>query len=176
MESNHFNPRISKIVILGTVALIGAVILFISCSKRDDNIVGKWRVVEGRNAGAVFEFTPESRLNIYGGQVQANWYGLPVEKNIPLSTSKYMVNPISSLGMPDEQGDIVWEAKNKLKFWPEKKYSDDEITICSGSLYILTSSTKEKIVVEEMQLTPGKELKKVGEMILIPFKEESQKK
>lgn len=176
MESNHFNPRNSKIVILGTLALIGALILFISCSKRNDNVIGKWRVIDGRNAGAIFEFTPESRLNIYGGKVQANWYGLPVEKKIPLNTSKYMVNPIGSLGTPDEQGDIVWEAKNKIKFWPEKKYSDDEITICSGSLYILTSSTKEKIFVDEMQLTPDKKLERVGEMILIPLKEESQKK
>lgn len=176
MESNYPNQRISKIVILGTMALIGAVILFISCSKGDNNVIGKWRVVDGRNAGAIFEFTTESRLNIYGGQVQANWYGLPVEKKIPLSTSKYMVNPIGSLGTPDEQGDIVWESKNKIKFWPEKKYSDDEITICSGSLYILKLSTKEKITVDEMQLSPGKKLEKVGEMTLIPFKEESQNK
>jgi len=176
MKTNHLQNHSLNAILQSIVLLIGAVILFTSCSKRDDNVIGKWRVTEGRNTGAIFEFTPESRLNIYGGQVQANWYGLPVTKKVPLVTSKYIVNPISTLGKPDEQGDIVWEAKNKIKYWPEKKYSEEEITICSGSLYILTTSTKEKIIFDEMQLTPDKKLEKVGKMILIPYNAESQNK
>jgi hypothetical protein len=176
MNSKHLQLQIFRTILLCVVSVIGTLILLTSCSKRDENVIGKWRVADGRNKDAIFEFTPESRLNIYGGHVQAFWYGLEVTKKIPLSSSKFVDKPASLLGMPDEQGDIVWEAKNKIKFCPEKKYTETEITVCNGSLYILTLSSKEKLIIEEMQLTPEKKLEKVGDMTLVPYNAGIQKK
>lgn len=166
MKSNYLQFHSLKAVLLGIVLLIGTGIVFTSCSKKDENVIGTWQVSEGRDKGAVYKFTEDDRLYIY------NKY--EAEKKIEKLSDSANNDTISSglLGTLHEQGNYKWLAKNKIQFYDEK-YLGGDLLVRIGSVYIITESSKLKLKIEEMNWEYGtegiKELNKSDEITLVHY-------
>ena len=117
-DKNSFLLGMKKVIFC--LFFISTFLIFNNCTERtskgNDIVIGTWQVAEGRNTGAIFEFTKESRLNIYGGSLQAFWFGFENKAKKNLQSSKYRTTPSVSLGKPDEQGELTWMESNKIKF------------------------------------------------------------
>jgi len=154
------------------------VFLFACKNTNSDKVIGTWKVTEGRNKDAIFEFTQANRLYIYcKNYEQANWYGFSVVMSKkPLNETHYTTSTSNNLGTPFMQGEIHWDSKNKISFITENKANENatEILLAKGPIYVFTEISNDKLKIEEMQHTikdgdkePSPQ--KVGEMVLKRF-------
>lgn len=154
------------------VFVLCIIVCFTNCSNRNHLVYGVWQVSEGRNQGAIFDFSENDRLYIYGGNVQFFWYGFEIESTKSISNSNF-ITETTNIGEITQQGNIDWKNKNEIKFWPEMRKSQSEITIAHGPIYkiIECSSTIMKIEEKQAGITSEGNTKmfEVGDMTLIPF-------
>jgi len=165
--------KMKKIPLLIMMTLI--VFLFACKNSNIDKVTGTWKVTDGRNKDAIFEFTQDNRLYIYcKNYEQANWYGFSVViSKKPLNETHYTTTTSSNLGIPFMQGEIHWDSKNKISLITENKANENtnEIMLAKGPIYMFTEITNDKLKIEEMQYSikdgdkePSPQ--KVGEMVL----------
>lgn len=148
--------------------------ILLSCSSYKNSIHGTWKVSSGRNVDAIYEFTSNGRLYIYGNNGQGGpsaWYGWEVTSKKKSMNDLRSENETRYSAKLLQQGKYKWKMGKKIKFWPEVKTSEGEVTILNGPVYEFTEITKNKLSIQEwqfvMQLNGDSQLKPLGEMNLI---------
>jgi hypothetical protein len=165
MKSTFLIPQSHRTRLLSTVIIVVVMILLNSCLQRDNNVYGTWKVIEGQDEGAIYKFTNNDRLYIF------NKNGANTENLYEFFTKDSVTTNVP--GRLDEQGRIKWEAKDKIQYYLERKYSETDLRELIGPVFIITESSKLKLKIDEMEysMTPTgeKPLEKSDEKVLVPF-------
>jgi len=165
MKTTILLPHSKKTRLQHSVIFIATMILLISCSKHDNNVYGTWQVIEGQDKGAIYKITTDDRLYIF------NKYEEGTENLYKFFTKDTATNNVP--GRLDEQGRIKWEAKDKIQYYLERKYSENDLRELIGPVFIITESSSLKLKIDVMEYgrpqKGEKTLEKSEEKILIPF-------